>query len=107
LVSHWRPEYVTYVLTYSLAQDITFPDSLVPLYIAFLAFDEFTATHDKDASGGALKVPGETDQDADTENVTGIAYKIIDDLVKEAGATIDEDDYSTAKTKTGEFVQEM
>lgn len=50
---------------------------------------------------------GEVDPDADTEQVTGIAYKIIDDLVKEAGITLDDEDSSTVRTKTGEFVQEM
>jgi amyloid beta precursor protein binding protein 1 len=91
----------------SPAQTLTFPDSLLPLYIAFLAFDEFVATHDKDALGGAPLMPGETDADTDTEKVTGIALKITDDLINEAGTFIEESDYSTLKTRTGEFVQEL
>jgi amyloid beta precursor protein binding protein 1 len=90
-----------------LAQTLTFPDSLVPLYIAFLAFDEFAATHDKDALGGAPKVPGETDPEADAEKMTGIAVKIMDDLINEAGTSLDDEDYSTVKTRTRGFVQEL
>lgn len=88
---------------------MTFPDSLVPLYIAFLAWDEFTATHEKDGLGGAPQVPGETDPDTDTdtEKLTGIAFKIANDLVKEANASIEEDEYSTIKTQIGEFASEL
>jgi amyloid beta precursor protein binding protein 1 len=89
------------------AQTLTFPDSLLPLYISFLAFDEFVATHDEDALGGAPMMPGETDADTDAEKVTGIALKITDDLINEAGSFIEEPDYSTLKTRTGEFVQEL
>lgn len=67
------------------------------------------ATHEKDALGGAPKVPGESDTDleADNEKVTSIAFKIANDLVKEAAASIDEDEYATIKTQIGEFVQEL
>ncbi|KAF2866244.1 hypothetical protein BDV95DRAFT_584403 [Massariosphaeria phaeospora] len=91
----------------SIAQTLTFPDSLVPLYIAFLAWDQFVATHDKDALGGAPKVPGETDPDTDSEKVTGIASKIMDDLVKEGSASVDEDEDATVKAQLQDFVQEL
>jgi amyloid beta precursor protein binding protein 1 len=77
------------------------------LYIAFLAFDEFVATHDKDALGGAPKVPGETTPDEDANKVKGIALKIISDLIEEAGTSLDEDDLSTVQKQTGNFVQEL
>ena len=77
------------------------------MYIAFLAWDEFTATHLKDGLGGAPQVPGETDPDTDTEKLTGIAFKIANDLVKEASATIDEDEYAAVKTQIGEFASEL
>jgi amyloid beta precursor protein binding protein 1 len=80
---------------------------MVPLYIAFLAWDEFAATHDRDGLGGAPQVPGETDQEADTEKLIGIAFKIADDLVKEASASIDEDEYATVKTQIREFASEL
>ncbi|KAH7398333.1 hypothetical protein BKA66DRAFT_199929 [Pyrenochaeta sp. MPI-SDFR-AT-0127] len=91
----------------SIAQTLTFPDSLVPLYIAFLAWDEFVATHDKDGLGGAPGVPGETDPDTDSEKLIGIAFKLTDDLVKDASAQIDEDEYATIKTQIGEFAREL
>lgn len=94
------------ILTLS-AQNLTFPDALVPLYIAFLAWDEYVATHERDGLGGAPKVPGETDVEPDTEKVTGIALKIVDDLLKEASKTLDEEEYSEVKTQIGEFVQEL
>lgn len=89
------------------AQQLTFPDSLIPLYIAFLAWDEFAATHDKDGLGGAPQVPGETDQDTDTEKLVGIAFKIANDLVKEANAKPDDDELDAAKAQIREFASEL
>jgi amyloid beta precursor protein binding protein 1 len=86
---------------------LTFPDSQIPLYIAFLAWDEFVATHVNDRLGGAPQIPGETDQDTDSQKLTGIAFKIANDLVKEANAEIDEDEYTTIKSQIGEFAQEL
>ena len=80
---------------------------MVPLYIVFLAWDQFVAIHDKDGLGGMPQVPGESDPETDQEKLTGIAFKIAGDLVKDANAQIDEDDYSTIRTQIGEFVSEM
>jgi amyloid beta precursor protein binding protein 1 len=77
------------------------------LYIAFLAFDEFVATHDKDALGGAPKVPGETSPEEDTPKTEGIALKILSNLLDEAGVSLDDDESAALKTKTREFVQEL
>jgi amyloid beta precursor protein binding protein 1 len=91
------------------AETLTFPDSLIPIYVAFLAWDKFIATHDKDALGGAPKIPGQSDADVatDAEKVTGIAFKITDDLVKEASASIEEDEYAAVKSQIAESVQEL
>jgi amyloid beta precursor protein binding protein 1 len=89
------------------AQTLTFPDSQIPLYIAFLAWDEFAATHEKDGLGGAPRVAGEKDADADAEKLTGIALKIADDLIKEAGSHVEEDEYAAVKTQIGEYAQEL
>ena len=80
---------------------------MIPLYIAFLAWDEFAATHDKDALGGAPQAPGETDADTDAEKLTGIAHKIMDDLIKGAGTSVADPEYSEIKEKIGEFAQEL
>ncbi|ORY18302.1 hypothetical protein BCR34DRAFT_621443 [Clohesyomyces aquaticus] len=91
----------------ALAQNLTFQDSLIPLYIAFLAYDTFTVSHEKDGLDNPPRTPGDTDTDADVEQVTGIAFKIADDLIKEAGASIEESEYSEMKTWVGEYVQEL
>ena len=41
------------------------------------------------------------------EKLTGIAFKITNDLINEANSSIDEDDLATAKTQIGEFVREL
>ncbi|UPX19037.1 uncharacterized protein EKO05_0009313 [Ascochyta rabiei] len=91
----------------SLAQELTFPDSLIPLYMVFLAWDAFAATHDKDGLGGASQVPGETDADSDADKLTGIALTIMDDLIKEASTRIEDPDYSTIKAQVGKYAQEF
>lgn len=89
------------------AQSLTNPDSLILLYIAFLATDAFTATHPADDLGGAANAPGEADTETDAEKVTGIALKIIDDLISEAGTFVEDPEYSEVKSKAGEYVQEI
>ncbi|RYO45460.1 NEDD8-activating enzyme E1 regulatory subunit [Alternaria arborescens] len=91
----------------SIAQTLTFPDSQIPLYIAFLAWDDFVATHDQDGSGGAPRVAGETDPETDSEKLTGIALKIANDLIKEANASIEEEEFDTIKSQVGEYAQEL
>ncbi|KAG9377978.1 NEDD8-activating enzyme E1 regulatory protein [Pyrenophora tritici-repentis] len=91
----------------SIAQMLTFPESQIPLYIAFLAWDEFVATHDKDGLAGSTQVAGESDPETDSEKLKGIAFKITDDLVKEANASIDEDEYTLIKGQIGEFTHEL
>lgn len=96
-------------LLIDIAQTLTFPDSLVPLYIAFLAWDKFVATHDQGASLNAPKVPGEADSDveSDVEKVTGMANHIAQQLLKEGSVTLEEDDLTTLKNQLSEFSQEL
>ena len=93
--------------SYPLAQSLANPDSLILLYIAILATDAFIATHLADDLGGVAKPPGEADAETDAEKVTGIALKIIDDLISEAGTFVEDPEYSEVKSKVGEYVQEM
>jgi len=90
-----------------IAQTLAFPDSLVPLYIAFLAWDQFAAMHDKDGLDGAPAVPGECHQDKDSEKLTDIAFQIVNDLIKEGHADIGDEDFTHIKLKIGDFVSEM
>jgi amyloid beta precursor protein binding protein 1 len=57
--------------------------------------------------GGAPGIAGEKNPDVDAEKLTGIAFKIADDLVKGASASIDEDEYATIKTQIREFMSEL
>ncbi|KAL6710379.1 hypothetical protein ACN47E_009325 [Coniothyrium glycines] len=91
----------------SIAQMLTFPDSQIPLYITFLAWDEFVATHDKDGLAGAPQVPGEVDQDGDTTKLTGIAFKLLNDLVKDANTSVEEDELDTIKGQVRDFASEL
>lgn len=90
---------------------LTDSDSLILLYIAFLAYDSFRAAHPADGLNGASRAPGmagsEEEQDADAEKLAGIAGKFIDDLIKEAGTTLDEPEYSDVKEQVDKIAQEM
>ena len=72
-----------------------------------MQYDEFIATHDKDALTGAPKVPGESEPEVDAEKATGVAFQIIDDLLNEAGEFMENPDYERVKERTGEYVQEL
>lgn len=95
-----------------VAQELTNPESLVGLYIAFLAWDEFVATHTTDASvagGEGLKLPGSGAEDfqADTLRLEGIAHKIIDDVIKEAGTFIEDPEYTKVKDGVAKLCMEL
>lgn len=85
--------------------------SMSLLYVAFLAWDEYVATHTtsaKEAGGEAVKVPGAgEDWEADVEKLTGMSHKIIDSVIKEAGAFIQDPKYSEIKEKVGQYCKEM
>ncbi|KAG9194645.1 hypothetical protein G6011_04680 [Alternaria panax] len=91
----------------SIAQTLTFSDSQIPLYIAFLAWDKFVATHNQDGLEEAPRVAGETDPETDSEKLTGIALEIANDLVKEGNASIEEDQYDEIKSRIGEYAREL
>nr|POE72106.1 nedd8-activating enzyme e1 regulatory subunit axl [Quercus suber] len=96
----------------AMAFELTNPESQIGLYIAFLAWDQYVATHTSTASkagGEAVKVPGSTDSEveSDTEKVTGIAHKIIDSLLREAGTEIEDPEYSELKETVGKLCLEL
>lgn len=91
----------------SAATTLSFPDSGLPLYIAFLAYDSFTASHKSDEHLGAPQPPGIADADADAEKMTGIAHKILDGLLNDAGQIMDDPEYSELKEEMSKIVQEM
>jgi NEDD8-activating enzyme E1 regulatory subunit len=83
------------------------PDSLITLYIAFLAYDMFCGSHLVDGLGGALRAPGIADVDTDSEKLEGMVKTMIDDLLNEAGQFIEEPEYLETKVKAFQYVQEM
>ena len=90
--------------------NLTNPESLVGLYIAFLACDEFSATHTSDQAGGeAIRVAGADDQawENDADKLTGIAHKIVDSAISEAGSRIEDPEYSEIKDKVGQYCVEL
>ncbi len=82
--------------------ELTNPESLIGEYIAFLAWDEFVATHTTSSSvkgGKGLRVPGNNDAEfeADKEKMVGIAHKIVDGILNEAGERIEDPEYTEIK----------
>ncbi|KAK3678051.1 hypothetical protein LTR78_002146 [Recurvomyces mirabilis] len=96
----------------AIAKELTNDESLIGLHIAFLAWDEFVATHHTSsqvAGGQGLKVPGSgtDDFEADAEKMTGIAHKIVDNLIKEAETFVEDPEYSQIKEKIAKFCTEI
>lgn len=89
--------------------NLTNPESLVGLYLAFLAWDEFCATHTSDEAGGeALRVAGAGNEfEQDAEKLTGIACKLVDAAISEAGTRIEDPEYSDIKQKVGQYCLEL
>ena len=89
------------------ANALTDDSSLMLLYIAFLAYDEFCATHSANLHLSAPQPPGALDVDVDEEKMTDIAYKIISSLLKEAGSTLDDSEYDEVKERVGDICAEL
>ncbi|GIZ41660.1 hypothetical protein CKM354_000495900 [Cercospora kikuchii] len=89
------------------------PESLIGLYLAFLAWDEFSATHTSSqahAGGETLRVAGaapDEDVETDAEKLTGIAHKLVDSAINESGSRIEDPKYSEVKQKVSEYCQEL
>ncbi|KAM0716965.1 hypothetical protein Q7P37_006817 [Cladosporium fusiforme] len=97
----------------AMANQLTNPESMLGLHIAFLAFDDFVATHSTPTTHTdgvpSLISPGEAgaDYEADAAKLTGIAHKIIDNLINEAGTRIEDPEYSELKEEVEKICVEM
>ena len=96
----------------AMVSEPTNPESLIGEYIAFLAWDEFIATHSTAANsmgGEGLRVPGISDEelDADQVKMVGIAHKIVDSLINEAGTRIEDPEYTEIKDSIAKVCTEM
>jgi amyloid beta precursor protein binding protein 1 len=97
----------------AMVNQLTNPESLLGLYIAFLAFDDFVATHSDPTTNtdgvSSLIAPGEPGGDYETDAIklTGIAHHIIDNLINEAGTRIEDPEYSELKAEVEKICVEM
>jgi amyloid beta precursor protein binding protein 1 len=92
-----------------VCNNLSNPESLVSLYLAFLAWDEFSDTHPSDPAGGeTLRVAGVgKDFENDAEKLTGIACKLIDTAISEAGSRIEDPQYSEIKENVAKYCVEL
>lgn len=81
------------------ANDLTNPDSLILLYIAFIASDRYVAAH------GTTN--GHTQSDSKIEQITTIAFDILKELLREADETIDEPEHTEVKQTLGKHIDEL
>ena len=91
----------------AMAMQLTMPDSLLPLYIAFLAYDNYATKHGIDVSVGFQR--GDTDDSLDVEadKIVGITSAYVDGLLKEAGEHLDDPEYSQVKEAAGNCAREL
>jgi len=81
------------------ANNLTNPDSLTLLYIAFLAYDNFIASQDT--------TNGHSQNESKIEQVTTHAFEILKNLLKEAGETIDEPEHTEVKETLTKHIDEL
>ena len=89
---------------------LTDPISLIPLYIAFLAYDSYAASHVMDAQISDNHAPESSpdkDPDVQAAKITGIAYTMLDDLIKQAGTFVEDPEYSEVKRLVENCVAEF
>jgi NEDD8-activating enzyme E1 regulatory subunit len=84
----------------SLASSVTDKSSLVDLYIAFLAYDEFHSLHSQ--------APGTFKFDDDKQELKGKGFIILRDLFKQAGlGPPEEEDRVEAENRVGDYCLEL
>jgi len=109
----------------TMAMQFSMPESLLALHIAFLAWDQFVATNHHHyhhhitspkpaAAGGGdsnFRIPGSGEQDFETDvkKVTGIAGKILDDMLADADSTVEESPESSeeARARMSAYCREL
>lgn len=95
-----------------VVKELSNSESLAALYVAFLAWDEFVATHSSEpqvTGGQGLKVPGSVlaDHQVDTLRLEGIAHNIINGVIAESGTPLQEQEISKVKNRVGELCVEL
>jgi len=85
------------------ANALTDPDSLILLYIAFLALNIYTAS--ANPSSTATRAQDSTPLDA--SKITSIAHTLVDALITEAGTFIEDPEYTETKSNMADIVSEL
>lgn len=89
-----------------LFNELTNPESLVGLYIAFTAWDLFAGSH-----GSAVvksgSVAGSGDYEGETSKLIGIAHTLVDTIIDETGSRIEDPEYSNVKDSVGKYAREL
>ena len=91
----------------NIANHLSNPDSLLALYIAFLAYDAYSATHDVQQNTAVTRRDTSDSPDVGAEKMAGIAQTYVDALLKEAGEHMDEPEYSEVKSATSNCASEI
>nr|OQO17835.1 hypothetical protein B0A51_14443 [Rachicladosporium sp. CCFEE 5018] len=98
----------------ALRSQLTNPESLIGLYLAFLAFDDFTATHTPPvpahpSSPTGVLVPGASDfaLEADAAKLTATAHTYLDALINESGNRLEDPEYSDLRAEIEKYCTEI
>lgn len=77
------------------------------LSVALLAYDQYAQEHEGKRQVWLRAHEKPDDYEVEVAKMSGMSSKLIDDLLKEAGQTIDDPEYSDVKDATSNIVQEL
>ena len=91
----------------SAVTQLSNPDGLLPLYIAFLAYDTYSATHGVRGTIGMQRGATDDSPDVEAEKIAGITDTYVDGLLKEAGERLEDPTYTEVKTAAANCAHEL
>ena len=91
----------------AMAMQLPLLDSLLTLYISFLAYDTYISSHGIHSSVGLLRADTNDDLEVETDKVVGIAETYVDGLLEEAGEHLAEPEYNQVLIATANCVREL
>ena len=77
------------------------------VYIGFVAYDAFLATHAADAFTATGRAPGSVDTSSDAEKLTGIAFTVLDAAISAAGTTVENPQYDDVREELRGICEEL
>ncbi|KAL9052965.1 MAG: hypothetical protein Q9162_005083 [Coniocarpon cinnabarinum] len=91
----------------SMVSQLSMPDSLLPLYIAFLAYNSYSTTHGLQDSVGLQRGQTDDEFEVEQEKMIGIAGTFVDGLLKDAGERLEDPTYTEVKAAASNCVREL